>query len=432
MLKKLVVPALALAIALLAIVASASPHPRFEAASDAFDYIKTLQSNDGGFPAFGPGSTSGSTIDATFAIAALGRDAKLVTKNGNGPDDYLATQASSYSSDPGAAAKLSLGVSIMQLNPSNFGGVDLLSVMNASYNSGTGSYGLDLFDEAYYMLALVAAGQPVPPAATSHVASLQQADGGWEFAPTFGSDTNTAAFVLEALLAAGTSPGSATVQNGLAYLASAQNSGGGFGFLPGELSDPNTTAVIIQALVAAGEDISDSGPWAPGGNNPMEALLTYRNAATGAFQYFGDDSPFATYQAVPALMLAPFPTIPIPKQASPGDSDGDGCSDAEESGANQSLGGRRDYLRPWDVFDPNGDQMIDLFNDVFAVAGGFGTHPGNAMYSVDIDRSGPPTAAQEPDPNRREVWDLGPPSGTVDLFNDVFGVAFQFGMDCSD
>lgn len=432
MLKKLVVPALAAAIALLAIVASASPQPRFAAANGAFDYIKTLQSSDGGFPAFGPGSTAGSTLDATFAIAALGRDTTLVTTNGNGPDDYLAAQAPSYSSDPGAAAKLSLGVSILQLNPSSFGGVDLLSVMNASYNSGTGSYGLDLFDEAYYLLALVAAGQPVPPAATAYVASLQQGDGGWEFAPTFGSDTNTAAFVLQALIAAGTSPGSATVQDGLAYLASAQNSDGGFGFMPGELSDPNTTAVIIQALVAAGEDISDSGPWAPGGNNPIEALLLYRNAATGAFQYFGDDSAFATYQAVPALMLAAFPAVPIAKQASPGDSDGDGCSDARESGTNPEAGGRRDYLRPWDVFDPNGDQTIDLFNDIFAVAGAYGTHPGDAMYSVDLDRSPPPMAAQEPDLDRRELWDLGPPDGTIDLFNDVFGVAFQFGMDCSD
>ena len=428
---KLLLPAVALAIALWAIVVSAA-QPEFEEADDAFGYIRTLQETDGGFPAFGPGSTAGSTLDAVFAIAATGRDAKNVTTSGNGPDEYLATQAASYSSDPGAAAKLSLGVSIVQLDPSDFGGVDLLSVMSASYNAGTGEYGLDLFDEGLHMLALAAAGGAVPPAATAHLASLQQGDGGWEFAPGWGSDTNTSALALEALIAGGTPAGAMVVQDGLDYLASAQNGDGGFGYLAADPSDPNSTAVVVQALVAAGEDIDEGGPWAPGGNTPLEGLLSFRNASTGAFQYFGSDSAFATYQALPALMLAPFPQIPTAQQAEPGDSDGDGCSDAREGGTDAALGGRRDYLRPWDFYDTNGDKDIDLFNDIFGVAFAFGTEPGDAGYDAALDRAPPPTALEEPDPNRRELWDLGPPDGAIDLFNDIFGVAFQFGHRCTD
>ncbi len=38
-------------------------------------------------------------------------------------------------------------------------------------------------------------------------------------------------------------------------------------------------------------------------------MLAFQNPDTGAFQFAGEDSPFATYQAVPALMLAPFPGL---------------------------------------------------------------------------------------------------------------------------
>jgi hypothetical protein len=95
----------------------------------------------------------------------------------------------------------------------------------------------------------------------------------------------------------------------LTYLRSVQSDDGGFGFLLGADSDPNSTALVIQALVAAGEDIEARGPWDRAGGPPLDALMSYFNSDTGAFQYAGTDSAFATYQAVPALMLAPFPTL---------------------------------------------------------------------------------------------------------------------------
>jgi len=115
--------------------------------------------------------------------------------------------------------------------------------------------------------------------------------------------------VLQALQASGSLAGSTAIVNGLSYLHSTQNTDGGFGYLVGAESDPDSTALVIQALMQAGQNIDAGGPWAPGGHTPMAGLLAFRNMSTGAFQYGGFDSAFATYQAVPALMLAPFPSL---------------------------------------------------------------------------------------------------------------------------
>ncbi len=297
------------------VVAATAAEPQTEAANAAVGYIFSLQNPDGGFPAFGEESSPGSTIDAVFAFVAAGESPTPVFNKGPSPIDYLSAQAEAYASDPGAAAKLTLGIALLArdpsigIDPANFAGLDLLSMMSESFDPATGSYGLDLFDHAFFMLALAAADEPVPATAAEYLRSVQQDDGGWEFVAGQGSDSNTSAMALQALIASGTGPGAPAVAEGLGYLRTAQNDDGGFGFLPGEDTDPNSTALVIQALVAAGQDIDAGGPWAPGGHTPLDGLLAFRSAGTGAFQYGGDDSPFATYQAVPALMLAPFPDL---------------------------------------------------------------------------------------------------------------------------
>lgn len=283
--------------------------PNTDSADAGVAYIEAAQNPDGGFPAFGTDSAPGSTLDAVFALVAAGRDAATVTNGGASPSDYLAIQAAAYSADPGAAAKLGLGVAVMGLDPSSFGGVDLLATMDAAYDPASGAYGLDLFDEALFVLALEAAGQPVPAGVVDHLQAVQQPDGGWEFLLGFGSDTNTSAMVFQGLIGAGVPANDSAIQDGLDYFASAQAADGGFGFFPATESDPSSTALILQSLIAAGDDIDEGGPWAPGGNTPLEALLAFQNPGTGAFQFGGFDSLFSTYQAVPGVMLAPFPDL---------------------------------------------------------------------------------------------------------------------------
>ena len=112
----------------------------------------------------------------------------------------------------------------------------------------------------------------------------------------------------------------AAVMAALGYFQSIQDASGAFGFLADTEPDAQSTAFVIQALVAVREEIDAGGPWTPGGVTPLEALLTFQNPETGAFQFAGEDSAFATYQVVPGLVLAPFPglkPILLPGTATP-------------------------------------------------------------------------------------------------------------------
>jgi hypothetical protein len=305
--------ALAAASALLGAIIAHQPvtaaTPETSAANAAVQYIKSLQNSDGGFPAFGADSTAGSTVDVVLALVSAGIDPTTVKSHDKSPLDYLSTQAATYAAAPGGAAKLALGLSAMGQGTASFGGVNLSSMLSANVNGTTGAYGNDMFAHVLYVLALENAHRSVANNVIEHLTSAQVSDGGWEFQPAAGTDSNTTAMALQALLGNGVSPGDAAITRGLAFLRSAQNADGGFTFVAGSDSDPNSTALAIQALVAAGESIDAGGPWDRGGHTPMAALLSFRNATTGALQFGGADSPFATYQAVPALMLAPFPDL---------------------------------------------------------------------------------------------------------------------------
>ena len=121
----------------------------------------------------------------------------------------------------------------------------------------------------------------------------------------------------------------------------------------------------------------------------------------------------------------------IPKQPDPGDTDGDGCSDERENGPNETLGGQRDWLNPWDFYDVAGspnppqngapDGVIDLPNDVLGVLQHFaplGTEP---EYDIAFDRG---------HRDGKTLWSMTAPDGVIDLPIDILGVIYQFGHRC--
>lgn len=112
------------------------------------------------------------------------------------------------------------------------------------------------------------------------------------------------------------------------------------------------------------------------------------------------------------------------------DTDGDGCDDERELGASALIGGRRNPQNPYDFYDVNGDRVVTAGADVLSVARAFGSSAG-PYYNVAFDRRPPPSAQQEPDPSKRESWDMGPPDGHISAGTDVLGVARQFGHRCS-
>jgi hypothetical protein len=128
------------------------------------------------------------------------------------------------------------------------------------------------------------------------------------------------------------------------------------------------------------------------------------------------------------------------------DTDDDGCADGEEVGLNPELGGLRDPLNFWDLYDaPNEagsrDQAVDLFTDIFGVALRYGANDAGGTAAVNRNSNPltvPPAApAYHPAFDRSapapggEAWDLGPPDGSIDLLTDVFAVAAQFGHSCA-
>ena len=110
----------------------------------------------------------------------------------------------------------------------------------------------------------------------------------------------------------------------------------------------------------------------------------------------------------------------------PGDTDGDGCSDWQENGSDETKGGLRNWKNHWDFYDVLGegggppDQIIDLPNDILGVILRFAPL-GLPPYDVNFDRgvsSGP------------NVWNMTAPDGVIDLPNDILGVILQFDHDC--
>jgi hypothetical protein len=128
----------------------------------------------------------------------------------------------------------------------------------------------------------------------------------------------------------------------------------------------------------------------------------------------------------------------------PGDSDADGCSDAQESGADAHRGGLRDPANHWDFYDTwmGTDGVKDGVvsgGDIARVVVRFGTSaptaptPQQALqwsfihpiamtgYHADFDRGGTGPGG--------DAWDLLPPDGSISG-GDIAAVAAQFMHAC--
>jgi hypothetical protein len=165
----------------------------------AIDWIKSQQQDDGAFPGFGPGDTA----DVVLALVAAGEDPTKQLKAGKSPLDYLQSQAPTYiKSGAGAISKLILAATATGHDPRSFG-TDLPAALGSIYNADTGQYGGDVTGHCLALTAIKAMGATPPAKAFSRLEELQLADGGWSFdgSEATGSDTNTAAVCIEALVA---------------------------------------------------------------------------------------------------------------------------------------------------------------------------------------------------------------------------------------
>ena len=279
------------------------------AVAHALEWLRDQQNPDGGY-----GSTS-STLETALSIGSADLNAADWRKQ---PEyhslmGYLLTNGSDYSKKgAGESGKLATGlVSANGCNP-------YLALQPMDYYDPlTGQFNSHSIDHLWGMLGTTALSQTIPQDAVTYTKNQIQPDGGWEFNIGSGSDSNTTALAVQALIAGGESPATTEVINGINYLDGSQNSDGGFYYnnLWGTESDTNSTAYAVQAIVAAGEDPT-SGRWVISETNPISYLLNMQ-LPDGSFEWKPSEGSnlFATQQAIPALMYKYNPirvaTLPV-------------------------------------------------------------------------------------------------------------------------
>lgn len=283
-------------------------------ATAALNWMKTQQQPDGSFAGFG----AGSTLDAVLAIMAAGQSHSSYSIGGNTPITFLESKVAEFTRNPGSAGKLLIVTGNLNGN-GTFGGVDLVGLINSSYDPATGHYGGDALGHAFAMLGLHAAGQTIPSAAVEYLKGTQTPEGGWAFtgdtAPG-AADTNTTAVVIQALQAAGaanTQPD--LLKKAVTYIDSQQNPDGGFPYQkvggPDSESDVNSSSYVAQAMLSLG-NTTIAGQ--------ALAFIASLQKPDGAFQWKPsepDDNAGATYQAVSALLQTTL-VAPLPGTASQG------------------------------------------------------------------------------------------------------------------
>lgn len=279
-----------------------TPADQAIAAASALEWLRGQQDPiTGGF-----GDSVGGAIEVLLALGA-NHERPESWKPADGLralDAYLLPRARAFSrSNVAAAGKLSVASAAADAcRPAR--------MVKPSFYLANGAYSIDTGFNAWGILGAAALGEEIPASAIEALLSQQSEDGGWEWQAGFGTDTNTTALAIQALIAAGHPADSNEITAALAFLKSAQIESGGFVYdpkTPEYGADANSTAYVIQALLAAGEDPT-SEAWTIGGFTPLRFLLGLQ-LADGSFEWQPNTGSnlMATAQAVPALLGQPYP-----------------------------------------------------------------------------------------------------------------------------
>ncbi|MGD8753170.1 MAG: prenyltransferase/squalene oxidase repeat-containing protein [Anaerolineales bacterium] len=282
------------------------PAPQFLAAQTALDWLLPHQVyTTGGY------GTHSSSVEVLLDAGANHTKAADWRQEPSARSllDYFILRGYQYANQSAdRAGKLALGMSAAQ------GCWPLSGMTPLDYYSPTsGAFGPGASSQAFAMLGTNALSQTVPEAAVQYLKDLSEDDGGWAWLPGLesGSDTNSTSLAVQALIANGEPLTASAVISGLNFLKSAQNPDGGFTYDPDSIygtdSDTNSTAYAVQAIWAAGQDPL-TGTWVISNTNPVSYLLSMQ-LEDGSFEWqsgFGSNL-LATQQAIPALLGKAFP-----------------------------------------------------------------------------------------------------------------------------
>jgi hypothetical protein len=266
-----------------------APAPADPAAAiqKAVAWLHTQQLPDGGF---GLGTSSAAmTADVVYALALVGENpaGPAWTVGGHSALDALKALAPGYvGTDAGQAGKVARAVALAGGNPANFGGLNLVQIIQNTYNPATGRYHASfLYRHTLAVEGLLRAGVTVPPAALTALRQAQLKDGGWFWA--FGgttSDIDTTGRVLQLVAGLAGVSDTGAYCRALDYLERYQLATGGWndGMNPGP-ANANSTALAVGGLRAAGLD-PQSPRFQKADKGAADTLLSFQELS-GAFVY---------------------------------------------------------------------------------------------------------------------------------------------------
>jgi len=261
----------------------------------AVQWLQCIQQHSNG--QVGPDSDNpiARSAELVTGLAAMGQDAASLDHGGASLADFLKT---SVSTDVGTTGELLLARAIEPSTGPTAPVIAQLTAAKSLVGDTAGEYGGTIFADALAILGLRAAGQPIAPDSIQFLRSHQNPqDHGWSFdtAGAYGSDSNTTALVVQALIATGLDAGDSAVQGGMAYLGTQFVNGGFVSF--GTTPDPQSDELGIQAIAAT--SLAGDTTWGPRLQSAL-ADLRGRQLSSGT-----DRGAFSAYDRLMATTPAP-------------------------------------------------------------------------------------------------------------------------------
>jgi Prenyltransferase and squalene oxidase repeat len=372
---------------------------------DGLDYLSSQQQADGGMLGFSGVSDPDTTARSVLAFMVAGKPLNTaVSADGYSMLDYLANQAITFTHDitgtlfPGRAGLLLAAAVLAGEDPSSFGGMDLASELEASYQPDTGAYSSTArqdfssgqasdLGQAWSILGLSLSGNTVPDGAIQYLSISQGEDGSWGM-----GDPDTTALAVTALLATQRVVAqSDSIQKAITYFHGTQNQSGGW--KPAWDTDPlnaDSTGWILQALISAGEDLLGQS-WIVDQTNPVDALQSLQKEDGSIGGTYAN--PYSTAEAIIGLSGIPLADL--------------GVSPANQSAGLAIFYGNESFFDACVNFAGSGISGLDLLQrSGLRVETATNPTQGTAVCKIE-DVGDPSTDCFGSMPNYWSYWQLG-------------------------
>ena len=277
-------------------------------------WLEGAQNDDGGWgEKVGAGSGQEMTGWAMLGLEAAGINPQDVTTAGQSPVDFLQGAIAEIQS-PGDLARTILALEGAGIEPREFGGRNLVAALLAKRRKD-GSYEGWPNSTAYAVLALRSAGIANVADSVEWLREAQNEDGGWGDVAGAPSNADATGTVLQLL-----TPSSQPSKRAVGYLRQVQQKGGGFRINGNGALNTQSTAWAVQGLLAAGANPAEFKR----GKSALD-YLEANQAGDGHYRYSSksDQTPvWVTGQVLVAaakkhLPLEAVPRTPKPKVSKP-------------------------------------------------------------------------------------------------------------------